>query len=312
MRKVFIAAGIILLVLIVFSLQSIAEENIIYGCINKTNGNLRVVSSPAECKQPEIAIYWNKVGPQGEQGEPGPQGEQGPIGQQGSKGEQGPKGDKGDKGDTGDTGATGPPGEPGQAGTDGLHCWDLNENYSCDLETEDKNKDDICDVSDCHGLGAIQVYDASDNFLGILAPNTELLTTSDSVLTIFIPSLGKLIRINIVGDVRWEGTGNDDSLYFEAPETEGCQGQPYLKCHLHGRGPRPELCEHYIIPFEGSYYMTDPIAPLNNGAWLSRWIRFPNVSPEGCYSENSDYLLRPLIEVELPFPTPIAVPLKLK
>lgn len=76
MRKAFIAVEVILLFLIVTSLQSYAED-LIYGCINKTNAKLRIVDSPTECKKPEIAFYWNKVVPQGEQEDPGPQGEQG-------------------------------------------------------------------------------------------------------------------------------------------------------------------------------------------------------------------------------------------
>ena len=114
MRKVLIATGVIILILVLTSLQSLAEENVIYGCANETNGRLRVVSSPNECLQPEIAVSWNVVGPQGPQGEPGPQGEQGPEGPIGPQGEQGPKGDKGDKGDTGATGPQGEQGEPGE------------------------------------------------------------------------------------------------------------------------------------------------------------------------------------------------------
>jgi len=112
MRKVLIVTGAILLFLVATNLQSYAED-LIYGCINKTNGKLRVVSSPASCKQREIAIYWNKVGPQGLQGEPGLPGEQGPEGPQGPIGHQGPKGDKGD------TGATGSQGEQGEQGPQG-------------------------------------------------------------------------------------------------------------------------------------------------------------------------------------------------
>jgi hypothetical protein len=34
-------------------------------------------------------------------------------------------------------------------GTDGIHCWDLNENGACDLLTEDVNDDGVCNVTDC-------------------------------------------------------------------------------------------------------------------------------------------------------------------
>ena len=73
MRKALIATGVILLVLVVTSLQSIAEDNVIYSCVDK-GGKFRIVNTPNDCKDSETAIYWNVVGPQGE---PGPQGEQG-------------------------------------------------------------------------------------------------------------------------------------------------------------------------------------------------------------------------------------------
>ncbi len=78
MRKLFIAVGVIVSFLVVTSLQSYAED-LIYGCINKTNGKLRVVGSPTECKQPEIEIFWNKVGPEGPKGDSGDIGPQGPV-----------------------------------------------------------------------------------------------------------------------------------------------------------------------------------------------------------------------------------------
>ena len=93
---------------------------------------IRIVVSPSECRKNETAIYWNMVGPQG------------------------PKGDKG---------------EQGIAGLDGVNCWDLNENLTCDTEEEDKNNDGICNASDCQGIpgsGSIQVYDADGQFVGIL------------------------------------------------------------------------------------------------------------------------------------------------
>lgn len=237
MKKVFIATGIILAILVVTSLQSLAEENVIYGCANKTNGQLRVVSSPNECRQPEVAISWNVVGPQGPQGEIGPQGEtglQGPIGSQGPQGEQGLRGDKGDtgatgpqgergltgeKGDKGDTGAIGPPGEigpegspgePGKDGIDGLHCWDLDANGECDLE-EDKNDDNVCDATDCQGppgIGAIQVFDANDQYLGIRL-------TGGSV---FLPNIKKIISIERDGNCN---TGYFDDIWYKTIDCSG-------------------------------------------------------------------------------------------
>lgn len=42
-------------------------------------------------------------------------------------------------------------GSGGGGGTDGFSCWDLNQNHTCDLGTEDQNSDLACDVLDCIG-----------------------------------------------------------------------------------------------------------------------------------------------------------------
>jgi hypothetical protein len=70
MRKGFIVVAVILLILVATSIQSLAEENLIYACFGE-NGKVTIVNDPNECKEKETAIYWNKVGPQGEQGPPG-------------------------------------------------------------------------------------------------------------------------------------------------------------------------------------------------------------------------------------------------
>ena len=36
-----------------------------------------------------------------------------------------------------------------QASARKIHCWDLNENYTCDIETEDINNDGKCNALDC-------------------------------------------------------------------------------------------------------------------------------------------------------------------
>ena len=51
-----------------------AQETFLVTCVNKTNGNMRLVFDPDECKQHEYALVWNVEGPPGE---PGPQGEPG-------------------------------------------------------------------------------------------------------------------------------------------------------------------------------------------------------------------------------------------
>src|SRR3990172_8994119 len=40
-------------------------------------------------------------------------------------------------------------------GIDGINCWDLNENYECDVE-EDIDNNDECNVLDCRGPVGLQ------------------------------------------------------------------------------------------------------------------------------------------------------------
>ncbi len=42
-------------------------------------------------------------------------------------------------------------GEDGLSGGNGIHCWDLNENGSCETGTEDTDSDGVCAVDDCTG-----------------------------------------------------------------------------------------------------------------------------------------------------------------
>ncbi len=93
-----------------------ASGNTIYACYNKTNGDLRKVSGPGQCKNPELPISWNVAGTPGPQGPQGPQGPAGPRGPQGPQGVPGPQGQQGEPGATGATGPQGPQGAQGEAG----------------------------------------------------------------------------------------------------------------------------------------------------------------------------------------------------
>jgi hypothetical protein len=71
MRKLSVILGAILVLLVATSIQSFAQE-VIYGCCQKNNGQLRIVSDPNECRRSEIPISWYAAErPQGEQGPPG-------------------------------------------------------------------------------------------------------------------------------------------------------------------------------------------------------------------------------------------------
>src|SRR5258706_9952741 len=54
--------------------------NQIHACYNDTNGGLRRVNSPSNCRNHETSISWNIAGAQGPAGPPGATGPQGPAG----------------------------------------------------------------------------------------------------------------------------------------------------------------------------------------------------------------------------------------
>ena len=118
-----------------------AQGGVIVACVNGQNGNARIVGSAGDCRQPEYAVQWNIVGPQGPQGEQGPQGApgpQGPPGQQGPPGDpgpQGPEGEQGPQGEQGIQGETGPQGDPGPEGPEGPPGNSSLVNILCETDT---------------------------------------------------------------------------------------------------------------------------------------------------------------------------------
>ncbi len=77
---------------------------VLFGCVNNSTGDIRIVQSFTPCKSTEHKIHWNQVGPQGPKGPQGPQGPQGLKGAQGQQGPQGPQGQQGPQGPQGPAG----------------------------------------------------------------------------------------------------------------------------------------------------------------------------------------------------------------
>jgi hypothetical protein len=96
MKKIILTT--IVLCTIFFIMAGSCFAQVIYGCAQKNSGDLRIVTSPAQCKSNENLVSWNQVGPQG------------PTGATGATGATGTTGA------TGATGATGPAGSPGISG----------------------------------------------------------------------------------------------------------------------------------------------------------------------------------------------------
>lgn len=87
------------------AVAAVSSSDTIDGCYaksGKSKGEFRVLTGASKCRSSEVAVSWNKTGPQGPAGLPGA---------------EGPKGDPGAKGETG---ATGPKGDTGPSGTAAL------------------------------------------------------------------------------------------------------------------------------------------------------------------------------------------------
>ncbi len=68
-----------------------------------------------------------------------------------AKGAPGNAGEPGERGDIGPPGAEGPPGMNGADGASGVSCWDLNQDFACDLGSEDTDGSGTCTPLDCAG-----------------------------------------------------------------------------------------------------------------------------------------------------------------
>ena len=72
MKKPALFAATAFLILSFLGANCHAEGNTIYGCYQKHGGELRIASNAQSCRHNEIAISWNKTGPQGPAGPAGP------------------------------------------------------------------------------------------------------------------------------------------------------------------------------------------------------------------------------------------------
>ena len=117
------------------------EGQAIHACVNHKSDEIKIVDPLGDggskdhgrkdkgsrdsndgCKEKDLVLDWNAVGPQdatgaagptGSTGATGPSGPSGPTGNTGATGRSGPSGPAGDAGDTGATGSSGPSGAGG-------------------------------------------------------------------------------------------------------------------------------------------------------------------------------------------------------
>jgi hypothetical protein len=78
---------------------------VIHACVNDTNGEVRIVDDPSECREHEHSVVWSVSGPTGATGPKGATGATGPTGPTGAAGPTGATGPAGSG-----TGGTPPPG----------------------------------------------------------------------------------------------------------------------------------------------------------------------------------------------------------
>ena len=134
----------------------------------------------------------------------------------------------------------------------------------------------------------VLVYDNNDQYLGI---KEEL---SESHMSVFIPSIGATINFHYWQDEICE-YGN---AVFESSD---CSGTPYSE------GPLPRIFDlsltlggYYKPTYSGKQTFTPGSYYDDNCVCQQNTIMYPN----------AEYY--PLIQVQIPFTTPIALPLKFK
>jgi collagen triple helix repeat protein len=117
-----VAAAALLLTGVALGVTSNAytdANGVYHACVNQGSGLIRMLESGEACRNNEVGVDWNQIGPQGLQGIQGPKGDKGDTGPQGAQGLQGIQGPQGLKGDTGATGSQGIQGVKGDKGDTG-------------------------------------------------------------------------------------------------------------------------------------------------------------------------------------------------
>ena len=149
---IFVILGVILGVMTISMIYA-QSGDVIAACVNGNNGNVRIVGSANDCREPEYYMAWNvagqpgpqgvqgETGPTGAQGEPGAQGIQGVQGETGPTGAQGEPGPQGIQGVQGEIGPTGPQGEPGPQGIQGVQG---NPGFNALIDTTPIASGDTC------------------------------------------------------------------------------------------------------------------------------------------------------------------------
>ena len=142
----------------------------------------------------------------------------------------------------------------------------------------------------------IKVYDNNDQYLGILID-----MDNQQMLTVFILSINASYRLEKLKLENPNTCGYNDVVIFESDD---CSGTPYTY------GPFPVVLDLKCPPYDG-YYLPD----LTNGKpFALKSMLLPDaVGNMGCFpapTVNPSMLYYEMKEIELPFTTPISLPVR--
>ena len=146
-------------------------------------------------------------------------------------------------------------------------------------------------LNPCIAKADIKVYDNNNRYLGIF------MELEDRTIGIFIPSLSAVLIVYPGKNPAME-CGDRFNPVFESND---CSGTPYSS------GPFPLIDDFSPTPREGGFYKTDYIGkktftPGSHYNWPFCECQQTTIFPAAEYY--------PMVEVQLPFTTPIAFPLR--
>jgi hypothetical protein len=163
-----------------------------------------------------------------------------------------------------------------------------------------KGREEAVKVADpaAQSVGAIQVYDANNQFLGLLTGDANPYGAS-----IYIPSLRASFAIQPIGDGTTGDSDNqewdDRRLYYASSD---CSGPAYIRTSFAGKIVKSE---HGFVVYENAIQKIQ----TNGFKW------FPNYQCSTNSTNNSNYVYMIVdspTPITLPFQTPVALPLQFR
>jgi len=182
----------------------------------------------------------------------------------------------------------------------------LNNNYYCDLDTEDKNNDDVCDSFDCQGppnTGAIWIYDANGNRIGLYITGGW----------VYIPELDAVTQIetDIPGGPyiggNWYGNIYTSRLNFN--------NEDFTTLYIHWSNISPPGGRHKMLlrdacgPGDKYYISNTEVVSIYQVYYRNGDDEDCTIELEGTPGWYNNYELEPIQITDIPFPVPIIGPL---